>query len=398
VTLAQLIRGVARRLRPAAGASPEIIACRERLARMRAQLDKRRLAAERLAEEARGLREGARAAARDAAAQLHQVPSADVLEHLLPARAAAARARVAASAAARERDATFTAASPAYRAALGVPASALADRADEIAADGLRWWVPRDRRGRRQAPQQWLRLRPILQSREVATGAVMLDIGAHVGRMAIPRVLLGDGQAVYAAEPDPLNYTCLVHAVVANGLRGCVLPDQVAIGARNGTASLLRSRSSGGHRLAAGHPAPPGAEVIEVAETTLDAWVTKLGVEIADISFVQVDTQGTECDVLAGASRLLASPHIAWEIRIDPRLIASAGHTLDELMDVLARSFTHVIDLHKRASGPRVRPTSELKTALEYLWTDEAETEVLLYSVHGDRGSGIGDQGSGTRD
>ena len=33
----------------------------------------------------------------------------------------------------------------------------------------------------------------------------MLDLGANVGRMSVPRVVLGDAMVAYCAEPDPVS-------------------------------------------------------------------------------------------------------------------------------------------------------------------------------------------------
>jgi FkbM family methyltransferase len=382
VTLTQLLGGMARRMRPAAR-DVDGAAWRERAIRARALLERYKQDREQLVAQVRQLR----AAVADAAIHRHQVPSLHALDHLLPARAAAFRAASASgadgfkTAAARAREEALIAASPAYRAAAGASPSILTTQAAESDAGGLRWWIPSDQRSRERTGEQWLRLRPILQSREVATGGVMLDVGAHVGRLAIPRVLLGDADAVYAAEPDPLNYACLVQNVAVSGVRGYVLPDQVAIGAVTGSGWLHKSRFSSGHRIVATPAADPPDDLIEVPLTTLDAWVAKLGIDSSTISFVRIDVQGYEREVLSGATALLQCPHIAWQLRIDPELLDNARGELDDLMNVLTGAFTHFIDLHKRASGPRVRPVDDLKDALEYLWTDEADTDLLLYSV-----------------
>ena len=76
-------------------------------------------------------------------------------------------------------------------------------------------------------------------------GGIMLDLGANIGRTSIPRVIIGDVTAAYCAEPDPLNFECMARAVIDDGLRGPAMPDQTAIGDRNGTVRLYRGRRSG---------------------------------------------------------------------------------------------------------------------------------------------------------
>lgn len=379
MTFTQLIGGVARRVRPGlptAAMLAAMAACKEQLSRARASVEQLKQEREQLVGQVRRLR----SLTTDMGVHRHRVPSTQVLEHLLPARAAAFHQRPANGIpAAREQ--ALRAASAAYRDSIDHASSAAVARAEEVEVAGLRWSVPRDERARVRTPEQWVRLRAILQSREVATGGVMLDIGAHIGRVAIPRVLLGDADAVYAAEPEALNYACLVRNVALNGVRGYVLPDRVAIGARSGQGLLQRSRWSGGHRLGP-EPAPASTAVDDAVKVvTLDDWVASLGIDRNEISFVSLDTQGTELDVLAGAASLLGCPHVAWRIRVDPEQLVAVGRSLDDAVDVLGRSFTHFIDLWKHATGPRVRPVAELKSALEYLWTDDAETELLVYSA-----------------
>jgi FkbM family methyltransferase len=222
--------------------------------------------------------------------------------------------------------------------------------------------------------------RGITQTRELAMGGIMLDLGGNIGRMSISRVLLGDVIAAYCAEPDPLNYACLVGNALDNGLAGLVLPDHAAIADYDGVARLRRAKVSGGHSLTADADVP--AEGVEVPCWTLDTWVDRLGVDPRAVSFVKVDVQGSEMKVLAGAARLLTHRHIAWQMEIEPALLASAGSSTSALYATLSRHFTHFIDLNRDATGARARAIAELSQALGYLWVaDDHKTDVLLYSA-----------------
>jgi FkbM family methyltransferase len=308
----------------------------------------------------------------------------DVLRDSLPLRARTIAARAAAPEAS-QRELRFREASPAYVDAVA-DGSEETDSVRRIAVDGLTWWVPLVRpddpvRVERAIQHQDFPYRVIAQTRELAIGGVMLDVGANVGRMSIPRVILGDVTAAYCAEPDPLNYTCLARNVRDNGLRGLVLPDRVAIDAVTGTSRFERSASAGGHRVV-----PDGAtarrETITVPVTTLDAWVARLGVRLDEVSFVKVDVQGAEPRVLRGAPATLARRHIAWQIEIDPYLLRTGGSSTGELVELVQAHFTHFIDLHRNAPGARVRPVSELTDALGYLdGARESHTDILACSL-----------------
>ncbi len=314
------------------------------------------------------------------------VPVPSVLRDLLNARALTFVTR-SEGPEARARHDAMREASSAYRDAVAAAERPPVDIAEPVTIYGLQWWVPTDPRmpdRAKRAQEQTLPLRIIAQTREVSVGGVMLDIGANIGRTAIPRVILGDVRMVYAAEPDPLNYRCLVQNVVDNHVRGFVLPDNVAVGATNGTARLRRAKYIGGHHLIPGEPPKPSPNIIDVPIVTLDAWVARLNVDVDAISFVKLDTQGWEPQVLLGAPRLLAYAHIAWQLEVDPPLLRSAGADPADLIGMLERHFSHFIDLRRDAPGSRVRWISDLRSALEYLGeASDSKTDLVVYRVPG---------------
>jgi FkbM family methyltransferase len=284
---------------------------------------------------------------------------------------------------ARDRESRLLAASDEYRTV--VEDEARATKLQRAEVSGIPWWLPRDegRAGRSKKLQhQGFPLRAVLNTREVSLGGIMLDLGANVGRTSITRVLLGDVRAVYAAEPEPTNYSCLVQNVVEHGLRGFVLPDRVAIGALRGEVKLRRSQYIGGHRLlnpARRQRAP--IETVPVQLWPLDDWMAHVGVEAEAISFVKVDTQGSEVNVLRGARALLARRHVAWQLELDPGLLVRAGATVPELLGLVEQHFTHFIDMGPAAPGVRVRPVRDLAGALAYVGGEHAKTDLLLYNA-----------------
>jgi FkbM family methyltransferase len=305
-----------------------------------------------------------------------------VLAQLLPLKASQRVVFAEDRAAASAREARFAQTSPAYEATSNDNSGRQAVlRRLEI--NGLPWWVPinaaAEERTERPATQGFP-LRAILQTRELSLGGVMLDLGANIGRTSIPRVLLGDIRAVYAAEPEPFNYACLVQNVVEHALQGFVMPDRVAIGAARGEATLRQSQYLGGHRLL--HTQPRHAvRSVTVPVWPVDAWIAHHGIEPDAVSFVKVDTQGSEVRVLAGAASLLARRRAAWQIEIDPSLLRGAGVDVREIVQLLQQHFTHFIDLGSAGRGPRVQPIDAMSGALGYLGSGASKTDVLVYSA-----------------
>lgn len=297
----------------------------------------------------------------------------EVLAHLLPSRARWRRQTPTDDAAAR-RETTHAAVSEAYA---GAREQAAPVDADRVEIGGLVWWVPKDARAEGQlahrlVTEKRLPLVDLLRTREAISNGTMLDIGANVGLTSVTRAVLGDADVVYAAEPAPDNFACLVRAVVDNGLRGVVLPDHVAISDHDGTATLRLSGSIGGHALIA------GAAGIDVPTMRLDTWVGKLRIDVDAVRYVKIDTQGHEAHVLAGAPELLARPGIVWELEFSPRHLRKAGRDPAALIAHMQTAFTHFIDLNPHAPGERLRPVAELPEALAYL--ERSFTNLLAYN------------------
>ena len=253
---------------------------------------------------------------------------------------------------------------------------AVAGRTRVTEEDSLFWWVPTTR----PDDPQMVSYRVFTQTRELALGGLMIDIGANIGRMSIPRVILGDATAAYCVEPDPLNYSCLVRTVRDNSLAGLVLPDRVAIGSADGTARLRRSQTSSGHRVVE-DDAAAGPDVIDVPVFTLDTWAARVGVDLELLTFVKVDAQGSEAHVLQGARDVLQQQQVVWEMEVHPRLLARRGCGRQEFLSALAEYFTHFINLNSHAPGPRVRPVHDLDAVLGSLWDSGASTHVLLFTL-----------------
>ena len=310
------------------------------------------------------------------------VLSVDIVRGLLRSRWAMAQAR-ACLPDARDRASRFLETSASCRAVRDGVEKPPPPELVRITMQGVPYWVPALRPVDAEPGSRWLEkqrfpYRGVLQTREVSVGGIMLDLGANVGHMSVARAMLGDITAAYCAEPDPLNYECLVRTVVENQLEGLVMPDRVAIGAAAGTARLRRGRFPGGHRIVEG----ADETTLDVEITTLDAWVRRHAIPLPLVTFVKVDVQGLEPQVIEGAGEVLAHSHIAWQVEVCPRMLRDTVPDVPAYLARLASLFTHFTDLNRAASGPRGRPTAELAEALSYLGQDDAsQTDVLLFNL-----------------
>jgi len=138
---------------------------------------------------------------------------------------------------------------------------------------------------------------------------VVADVGARWG-FATVWDPLGDRCLLLGFEPDEAECERLTEL---NRTRRWMRFIPVALGARRGLATLYLTKSSASSSLyppsgpaIARHPGldvqtQVGTATIEV--TTMDEWCAEEGIERVD--FIKVDTQGSELDILSGASATL---------------------------------------------------------------------------------------------
>ena len=124
---------------------------------------------------------------------------------------------------------------------------------------------------------------------------------------------------------------------------------------------------------------PKPVETVVVPLLPLDDWLDRMHVERDAVSFVKVDTQGSEYAVLSGARSLFGRPHVAWQLEIDPALLRAAGADVAGVLALAQPHFTHFVDLSAERSGLRVRGTNELPESLAYLERDGLRTDILLF-------------------
>jgi FkbM family methyltransferase len=147
-----------------------------------------------------------------------------------------------------------------------------------------------------------------LLERRLRPGGTMLDVGAHVGLIALQAAALRRG-AVHAFEPNPLNAARLRRNAELNPDLA-VTVHELAVGAREGEVDLVWEAGHtdmAGGRVGAASGGNPGSSA-RVSMTTLDAFAE--GHAIASVDVLKLDVEGHEPAVLDGAGRLLSERRI----------------------------------------------------------------------------------------
>jgi FkbM family methyltransferase len=163
---------------------------------------------------------------------------------------------------------------------------------------------------------------------------VFVDVGANVGTAAF--AALGAGfERVVAIEPVPATFRLLRANLALNRAEDAVLALRLALSDEPGSMRMDVTQGSRKARLDAG-----GEEEVEVAR--LDDVVE------GEVDFLLVDAEGHEVQVLAGGERVLGTG-VPLVFELNPKLLELAGR-IDELPALVARHYTHVLDLRDRSA------------------------------------------------
>ena len=124
--------------------------------------------------------------------------------------------------------------------------------------------------------------------------SVIFDVGANVGQSCLSYAQAFPTTRIHAFEPVPGTFDTL-KAKVAN--IESITPWNIALSSSNGTATMRRAKASVGDRIVQDGAEPDG-ETVEVKTMTGTAFCQEH--EIDRISFLKIDTEGHDLDVLKG--------------------------------------------------------------------------------------------------
>jgi FkbM family methyltransferase len=180
----------------------------------------------------------------------------------------------------------------------------------------------------------------------VQPGTVALDVGANVGAYTL---LLGQwvrpGGRVFAFEPAPEAFGGLSAHVRLNGLGDGVTCVRAAASSSTGTATLAVDGLSGANRL----DASAGGERVDTV--TLDDFCRREGIRP---SFIKIDVEGAELDVLRGARETIreGGDGLALFVEMHPTLWREMGITAADVQAELETQALRAVPLRDGVDDP----------------------------------------------
>ncbi|MFO0810548.1 MAG: FkbM family methyltransferase [Gemmataceae bacterium] len=186
-------------------------------------------------------------------------------------------------------------------------------------------------------------------SKAVRPGAVILDIGAHVGLSAIlmARWAGPDGH-VYAFEPSPQVRAALTKHLALNGVQDRVIVIDSAVSDRPGRAAFFAFESSPEGTLSATHSRLPGAQPVDVPVTTVDDFCATR--DIAP-TVIKIDIEGYEYHALCGARKVLERHRPVLVIELHPMNWAEIGLRREALAGLIADLGYRLIALENQSDA-----------------------------------------------
>jgi len=128
---------------------------------------------------------------------------------------------------------------------------------------------------------------------EIATGDIVVDVGAHIGVFSIFASTKKGAGKVYAIEPAPDNYALLEQNITNNNIKN-IYPFNLAISAKNGKQDFFLYDDTVGHSLYVRKGMK--SNKISVKTSSFENFMKQN--KIKHIDFLKIDCEGAEYPLL----------------------------------------------------------------------------------------------------
>ncbi len=169
----------------------------------------------------------------------------------------------------------------------------------------------------------------------VKPGMMVIDIGANIGATTLSLAKkVGSEGKVYSFEPSPFNYRRAFQNISLNDFANIKLINQ-GLGNEKTTAFLynVNPNNLGMQRLLKENEENKSYEKTPVTIDTLDNSMKKF--EIPSPSFIKIDVEGYEFNVLVGGKETILKHKPALFIELDDNNLREQGNTAKELIELI---------------------------------------------------------------
>ena len=185
-----------------------------------------------------------------------------------------------------------------------------------------------------------------LFTESLATGMVVVDVGANVGYYTlIAARVVGEQGRVFAFEPDPRTLAALSTNVAANGLHNVTVIGKAASDGE-GDCEMYLDSSANRSSLYRSASLDRVTRRERIETTRVDKVLGRLEADV-----VKMDIEGGEPAALRGMRRSL-KPETVLFLEFAPPVLASAGTDADEFRELLLDQFASV----EMIAGGRLLP------------------------------------------
>jgi FkbM family methyltransferase len=179
-------------------------------------------------------------------------------------------------------------------------------------------------------------IRTLLQF--VSPDAIVVDVGANIGYFTLQFAKCLNKGTVIALEPEQVNFSGLCWLIEKYKLSDRVKAVQAAVSDHPGELRLkIDPFHPGNHKLA--------DDGVLVSVTTIDALVAEHG--NPKVSFIKIDVQGAEKNVLSGAIQTLEQWYPAVFCEVDSKALGEFHTSAPELLQFMGDYDYHIYYLYQ---------------------------------------------------
>ena len=203
---------------------------------------------------------------------------------------------------------------------------------------------------------------------------IFLDIGANIGTASIYAKHRFRDMRIIGFEPSKENYDVFRVNCILNGMENIEI-ENCALGRQTGNASVFYNKYNPGGSFVKTNDIE-GDKCCKVPMVSLDYWLDVRDIDATDISFIWMDAEGYEDEIIIGAKKALKKKCIPMVHEFNPKHYIQKGN-VDEYCRVMKGSYSSFIDINQdKVGGERVMSIDEIEN---WINSDIAQTDLFFF-------------------